>query len=318
MSSGGPVVQPSESWTVGLRVQLVRVGNGLGDLWGWLAAPATDLIRVPAAIAWSRKTGLRPYVLFGARYRQSSAGLRACHRLVHELNEHGMRAFSVGTVNRRWNERRISRTGFRALNHYCDPVAVYPEIVSGNPLHARYVARWALNVPGLLGGDAAYACDELVYTWAAEYYDTERVLVVDIVERDLFNDVDSPVKDADVVYLGKATEQIGDVSELIRDKVMITRRWPVTRAELASLLRRTRVLYILDNRTALTWEAILCGSRVIILPERREITAADIEEYESVDLRELQLERFIDETQAHPWPAGADATIAGDSAGVDS
>ncbi len=46
-----------------------------------------------------------------------------------------------------------------------DSIVLYPEVVSGNPLKAAKVVRWTLNSPGLLGGDAHYADDEMVFVF---------------------------------------------------------------------------------------------------------------------------------------------------------
>jgi hypothetical protein len=43
-----------------------------------------------------------------------------------------------------------------------DAIAIYPEVVPATPFGARRVVRWALNNPGLLGGETRFADDEMV------------------------------------------------------------------------------------------------------------------------------------------------------------
>ncbi|NTW17510.1 MAG: hypothetical protein HGA41_08660, partial [Syntrophaceae bacterium] len=43
-----------------------------------------------------------------------------------------------------------------------EDIVVYPEIVPGNPLNAKKVVRYILNVPGKLGGDKEYDKNEIL------------------------------------------------------------------------------------------------------------------------------------------------------------
>jgi hypothetical protein len=53
-----------------------------------------------------------------------------------------------------------------------DVVTVYPEVVSGNPLNAKNVARWVLYYPGGHGtGDIIYESSELVLPYFKRYVD---------------------------------------------------------------------------------------------------------------------------------------------------
>jgi len=260
-----------------------------------------DVFFLPSALALARRRGTVPYVFSGASYHHASAGVRAWHRIIHEMNERGMVAFSLDDVNPDWNERRITRIGYRVMRALGDPIVVYPEVVTGNPLGSKRVVRFVANTPGYLGGDTEYPDTELVFAWMRRYYDTDRILRVDTIERDLFNSRALPEKDVDCAYLGKAEFRGVEESPQTFGMTHITRfpHWPPTRKQLAELLRRTRVLYTYDDCTMLLDEALLCGCDVILLPEGRRLTEADTAGHLTQEEYDAQLARFIDETQHH-------------------
>jgi hypothetical protein len=238
---------------------------------------------------------MKPYVLPDVPYRLTSAGARACHRLIHELNESGLDAFSTGAVNPDWNERRLGIIGSFLLVKLGQAIVVYPEVTPGNPLGAKQVVRWVLNFPGHLGGDREFDKSELVYAWSEEFYSTDRLLSFDFVEHELFNAINLPLKDVDCFYFGKGLLRGVEPIPLTEGMTQITKTWPAKRADLADLLRRTRVLYTYDDRTMLALEALLCGCRVIFLPEHKEIHPDGFEFARQE--HGAQLLRFISESQ---------------------
>lgn len=58
-------------------------------------------------------------------------------------------------------------------------------------------------------------------------------------------------------------------------------------------MRRTETLYTYDNLTMLTLEALLCGCRVILLPENRELDMTEPLCGFIHDDFDSQLDRFI-------------------------
>ena len=276
-----------------------RVFNFGRRKWLNFVVIVTDFTKVPLALNRIRKSGNRPYIMAILDYSDKSAGGVALHRIVHELNNQGYFAYSLGFVNRRWNERRLGRFGLFLLMKYADPIVLYPEVVSGNPLGARHVARWVLNVPGHIGGDTTFGSDELVFAWSEDFYPTDRLLSFDVIDHGLFNNENPPPKDIDCFYVGKGP--LRGVNPLPRTDGMteITRVWPAKRHDLAALLRRTRLLYTYDDLTMLTFEALLCGCRVILLPENKELRIDDPFWGFMHQDHEAQLARFIRDTQSH-------------------
>ena len=150
-------------------------------------------------------------------------------------------------------------------------VAVYPETVSGNPFGARTVVRWVLNRPGLLGGEAVYDSEELVFTYSEVYrpYISNTVagrLYLPIIDHEIFwaPPSGSLSRALTCFYIGKSQWKEGIVDRA--ESLELTRSWP-DRSELGKILRRSRALYCFDNSTMLVYEALLCGCPVVVIPD---------------------------------------------------
>jgi len=144
-----------------------------------------------------------------------------------------------------------------------DWIAVYPEVVSGNPWGAPRVVRWVLNNPGRLGGDKTYDPSESVWVFGEMINDPgvppERILRLPTIELDLYTDRHEPRSGA-LYYVGKG-QKTRDL-----DAVELTDDMKRDGRNLADLLNRAEVLYTYDMATAMIDIARLCGCRVIIVP----------------------------------------------------
>lgn len=128
------------------------------------------------------------FIIYGPQYRNSSAGIRVLHRLAALLNERG-----YSTVCNR-EQTPVSP----------DTIVIYPEIIRGNPLNARRVVRYILNVPGRFGGPLSYPASDLLVAYSADLtkYSGGEILSINIVE-DFFR-YDGEEKNKDCVWTGKA------------------------------------------------------------------------------------------------------------------
>ena len=212
------------------------------------------------------------FVVFGPSFVSNSAGIGCLYRLCHELRRLGYSAFMAG--------------GQRGAPHLDAPmvdlveaaelcrrgyVAVYPEVVPGNPFGSPTVIRWVLNRPGLLGGDEVYDDDEIVFCYSDVYrpYVRNRVagkLYMPTIDEEIFrtDEWDISRRSLECFYIGKSSWKDGVVD---RDKAFeITRHTPA-KSDLGKLFRAARVLYCFDNSTILIHEALLCGCPVVIIPD---------------------------------------------------
>lgn len=140
----------------------------------------------------------------------------------------------------------------RYEKHDKSAIGVYPEIVAGNPEGYEHCVKWLLN-------DARPEAYEHVFVWDKDLGQFPQ-LKVDIIERDLWRPFHG--KRSGVAYwVGKGKI---DRSEIPDGAVAITRSNFPTREELAEFVRSLEYLISFDPFTAVTLEATLCGTPVVI------------------------------------------------------
>jgi len=206
----------------------------------------------------------RKYLIWSFDYYPDSAGQKTMHRLCHELNQAGQEAYvAYPKRNPAWNTPYLpGPIRDRRLDERW--IAVYPEIIAGNPWKAPRVVRYVLNTPGKLGGDTVYPPSEIVYVFH-ELFNTpgvpsERILFLPTIELDLYTDRHEPRSGA-LYYVGKG-QKTRDL-----DAVELTNDMKRDPHELADHLNRAEVLYTFDNVTAMAIIARLCGCPVVLIPD---------------------------------------------------
>lgn len=213
------------------------------------------------------------YIIWAPDYKTNSAGIRCLYQLCNDLNLQGYPSFIVGAFLPSPNNLNAPLIGWGSAKKLINQgfIAVYPEVVKGNPLGANRVARWVLNKPGLLGGDLKYASNEKIFYYSNAYRDAiqneivGQLLLPTLDEEIFYSDGRPPeARSLSCFYIGKSKWKDGyfDRSETLE----ITRQFP-HRRDLGHLLRSAKVLYCFDNSTALCYEALLCGCPVVIIPD---------------------------------------------------
>lgn len=240
-----------------------------------------------------------PYLIWSYDYSHASAGPKALHRLCHELNVAGETAYipEFWATNPDWHEptHAIEWQGSPNRLRMPEYIAVYPEIVPGNPWNAPHVARWVLNVPGKLGGDTTYAPDEMVFTWDPQFLADVPTLYVPTLETDIYFDRHEP-RSGELFYLGKTP---GDS----HGAPPITLEMRLDRYALADALNHATVLWCSDPMTGMADIARLCGCPVE-MPYGRLEPDSFAEEYAAkVAAFPAQLRQFVEITQAVGVPA---------------
>ena len=225
------------------------------------------------------------YLIWSYDYSHASSGPKALHRLCHELRLAGQDAY-VGwpVTNPDWD-----------TPHFDGPItddviAVYPEIVAGNPYKAKRVARWVLNVPGKLGGDKVYDPSEMVFTWDRSLVDAP-LLNIPHIETDIYTDRGEP-REGELVYFGKGSGNVAGTE--------ITLEMRLDRHALADALNHATLLRCFDDFSGMVGIALLCGCPVEIVPTGQRYDPAGFREA-YLALRPVflqQLARFVEITQA--------------------
>ncbi len=212
-----------------------------------------------------------PYYILAPDFRHSSAGIRNLHYLCHVLNEMGYEAYLAGasvtsdflrtplldesTIERHFRSGRL-------------PIAVYPEIISGNPLHIPVVARWLLNVPGALGGDVFFKKNDLIFyhlPWCLPEGLEGHSLYIPSTDTRLFNNENNPMDSKRSGFCRYANKYLafgGKIKPEHEPYQSLGHETPLTPEEIASILRRSEALYCYE-RSAIIQEAVACGCPVI-------------------------------------------------------
>jgi hypothetical protein len=159
-------------------------------------------------------------------------------------------------------------------NTTTDYIAIYPEIVRGNPFGADHVVRYILNKPGLVSAiylsgkhetgptefpptDNLYVFSELFNTMKV---DSKHHMFLPILDLHLWKD-QGKKRTKRAVFVGK-----GDNLNLHpADCTIITRQMCSDQQWLADVLNECEVVYQYDPVTAMSEIARLCGCRIVYL-----------------------------------------------------
>ncbi|QTL03202.1 hypothetical protein J5J86_21010 [Aquabacter sp. L1I39] len=216
----------------------------------------------------------KTFLIWAPPYTHTSSGIRALYRLCHHLNVSGYPSALLAEPGHplpHWN-------CFLHEGPVDDAILVYPEIVSGNPCGAGRVVRWALNTPGLIGGDTHYPETEMVFFYdpqkradvqraVAEPLGPERVLWLGLVDpAHIYPDPAVPkTLDCSFVYKGAPLAERFPLpaGRIIEPLESLTPNM----AALGETLRRTRTLYSYDHYSNLLREAAICGCDVRVVDE---------------------------------------------------
>ena len=110
-------------------------------------------------------------------YTESSGGILALHKLCHNLAVMGERSF-ITTSGKNADYQGEQITTDIAMNFDKESsIVIYPEIVRGNPLNAKYIMRWLLNTPDVIAysfGEGDRKCN--VYYKFAESFNEGNVI----------------------------------------------------------------------------------------------------------------------------------------------
>lgn len=249
----------------------------------------------------------RAYCIVTPPYNEYSAGVKALHLLCHALNISGYRAFLAFTeangkipVNPYLQTPWLSRE-MQAI--YPEPIAVYPDIIRGNPLKLKTVVRWLLGYPGVCGGDTEFSETDCLWSYStriARSAGNNNVLNLPVANPRIFfdNRYDNTQRDI-VTYYAKKCEEIWSVPVMPPEGAV---RLEGSLDDIAKLLRRSKECHVFEDSQVIL-EARMCGCPVIYHHHDRfkeSHTAEDWDNRSYDNIMErfwLQFNRFVYETQ---------------------
>ena len=151
-----------------------------------------------------------------------------------------------------------------------DLVVIYPEVISGNPVGVKKVARWLLHDPGRLTGKVYYETGEIYFPYTHFTADlkiphsktSSSVILIQHTPFEVFNTNGVAAKRAGSAYClrkGKDRKIIHD----LQDSICID---DLTQDEVAKVFKKVEYFYAYDTRTFYSQLAALCGCKSIIIP----------------------------------------------------
>jgi predicted O-linked N-acetylglucosamine transferase (SPINDLY family) len=196
------------------------------------------------------------------------------HLLCHYLNQIGEEAYMCAKQTNPLLRTPLltQEVSQRHLAIGATPVAIYPEIVHGNPFGASLVVRYILNHPGLIGGPKTYDDSDLLVYYHEEYVPPGQLSSVPMLylswfDSAIFNNDDNEFdqkRNGSLIYAVRDPDAKNRHPELFANSTIITREWPETQQELAALFRKSKVLYCFAHSGVAT-EAALCGCPAVLM-----------------------------------------------------
>lgn len=213
----------------------------------------------------------RPYYIVAPDYRHTSAGIRVMHQLCHGLNEIGASAHITGctTLNARLRTPPLTTAVINGhANAGLDPIAVYPEIIAGNPLNCRRVVRYILNTPGHIGGPDTFDPGEILYAYDPYFVPAgmkAKILTVPCTDDRIMHNRDNPDdgnRQGAFFYAMKYRHFGNEIDDGLHPGATDLSDRVRSVEEIAAILRKAAVLYCYEP-SGITIDAILCGCPVV-------------------------------------------------------
>jgi len=242
------------------------------------------------------------FIVFAPPYNPNIGGFVVLHQLCHFLNEIGRTChlvpwFSsaeispiddVAVANRVFEQREsirrdsyrvnpdlntpLYRRPWRGIAKRDDVVVVYPEVVFGNPLRARNVARWLLHNPGFHNKHCYYVPGEVHFRYMDAYKPlplpwieaSDLILTVLRTPWEQYKEppVGSPPREgtAYIVRKGAGKPLVHDVNGSIQIDGM-------SHAEISDVFRRVKTFISYDTYTFFSALAVVAGADSVVIPD---------------------------------------------------
>jgi GT2 family glycosyltransferase/glycosyltransferase involved in cell wall biosynthesis len=240
-----------------------------------------------------------PYYIFGFNYRRSSAGIRVMHMLCDALIRSGYEAyvmaeeFSPDLMTPKLTNELIAQ--HRAMG--IKPIAVYPEVVDGNPLQGSVVVRYLLNKPGFISGKGEYGENDLLFAYKQDFMQagmpSENHLFLPAINSNIFRpaaDLEYRMPGRVCYYLGHKRHAHIDPQLLPADAIEITLTYPDSWEGLADIFQQCEYLY-LGEASGLAYEAALCGCLPVLVTDRWSSIQSDPSSFVAFGLDSGELAR---------------------------
>lgn len=241
------------------------------------------------------------FVVFAPPYDPNVGGYIALHYLCHLLNEVGHKAHLIPffnsaeispidsdslvtklldqraeiqksnyTINAAWNTP-IYRRPWRGIAKRDDLVVVYPEVVFGNPLRAKNVARWLLHDPGFHNKQVYFVPGEVHFRYLEMHRPVpvpwievaEQLLTVTYVPWEHYQPPPEGSPRKGTAYLlrkGKGKSLVHNLTDSIQVDGM-------SHPEIGEICRQVQTFISYDARTMYAPLAAIAGADSVVIPD---------------------------------------------------
>jgi hypothetical protein len=195
---------------------------------------------------------MKPYSIYLPTYDHTSGGIKVMYALYGALLAKGQIVIPNVTFQN-------------------DFIAIYPEIVNGNPLRGTTVVRYLLNEPGVMSGNGqpsptSFPDTDIQYSFSKLFtpdFTEDRIMFLPAIDTNTFYD-QKKKREHNAVFIGKGT----DTRKHPNGCWLIDRGVAFNQNELADQLNECQYLYTYDPVSAMSEIARLCGCKVVYLGEK--------------------------------------------------
>jgi len=235
---------------------------------------------------------VRKFIVYAGSFDENIGGEIALHRLCDLLNRQGCRAFlwperrpfagADATLATRWKlaryELKRKERQFKTWPAFDTPlatpadlvgaIAVYPEVVDGNPLGAEHVVRWFLHKPGFHTGRTHYGANDRFFFYQNAFNDprvnpeSDNLLKTAFVRDDVYREVNAGERHGSCYILrkGKGRPIVHD----LKGSVLVD---GLSHTEMAAVFNRVAMCVSYDTYTMYSMFAAMCGCTSVVVPE---------------------------------------------------
>lgn len=213
-------------------------------------------------------------------YTPLSGGIVTCHVLCHELNRLGYETYIAAPAVSKtlWTPMLTSKIARAHKKAGRGPIAIYPEVYTGNDLNCDRVIRLLLNKPGVISFATPSVTNAFwqspcrkseFHIHHAEEFRVPHLNSVPLytphVDESIFFEEVGAKRDGFLVYSRRCEVHDAMVPEWARPYILISMGSPRSPQELANLYRRSRGLIVFE-RTSARMEAAMCGCPTVAIP----------------------------------------------------
>jgi len=200
--------------------------------------------------------------VYTGRFEISSGGSIALHKLCKLLRDLGVDARTMPYDGHNFYNLPMADLPWITP----DVVAVYPEVISNNPLGRPRVARWLLNMPGKLCQVDPYPKTEITFSYAPCFGEGHPLCVIDLLPQFIHAEGRSGGDTSFVLRKGR--HKFGDHPEfdkLCRNAIAIEDSSPT---QVGRVFRNSNLFVSYDTATFLSVQAVLCGCDSVVVPDK--------------------------------------------------